>query len=130
MARPPVYRYVNPRPGYWYNRGAGARYFYYEPYGRYRYPLYRFDFGYYGRGYTNDFGEVRFRVSPRNAEIYIDGAYAGIVDDFDGTFQGLKLEAGTYHVEIVAPDFEPLEVDLRVTPGQRLTYRGELAPAF
>jgi hypothetical protein len=42
-------------------------------------------------------------MTPRHAEVFIDGYYAGLVDDFDGIFQSLKLESGPYGVEIVAP---------------------------
>ena len=33
-------------------------------------------------------------VSPRFADVYVDGYFAGRVDDYDGIFQALKLEAG------------------------------------
>jgi hypothetical protein len=38
----------------------------------------------------------------------------------------LRLEDGTYRVEIVAPGYEPLEVDIRIQPGRKITYRGDL----
>ena len=41
--------------------------------------------------------------APRNAEVYVDGRYAGIVDDYDGTFQRLDLEPGSHEIEIRAP---------------------------
>ena len=33
---------------------------------------------------------VRLEVTPKEAEVYVDGYYAGIVDDFNGTFQRLR----------------------------------------
>ena len=38
--------------------------------------------------------EVRVLVTPKNAAVYVDGFYAGIVDDFDGVFQSLPLPPG------------------------------------
>jgi hypothetical protein len=32
--------------------------------------------------------------TPRDAEVYVDGYYAGTVDDFDGTFQRLHIDTG------------------------------------
>ena len=31
---------------------------------------------------------VRIQAEPKTAEVYVDGFYAGIVDDFDGVFSG------------------------------------------
>lgn len=132
------YFYNDPRRYYPYSYGAsygfgafGLGYFYYDPYtwrgnswgfyGPAAYP-------YLGYGYGYDIGHLRLQVRPRDAEVYIDGYYAGIVDDFDGRLQGLALESGGYSVEIVAPEFEPLTFDIRITPGRTTTYRGDLLP--
>lgn len=121
--------YYYPRPVYPYGYGAfGLGYFYYDPYGWYPRGGIRYFDGYYGRGYGYDLGEVRLRVTPRNAQVFVDGYYAGTVDSYDGAFQGLKLESGPYHVELVAPGYETLSFDVRITPGNRITYRGDLKP--
>jgi hypothetical protein len=134
---PPVYNnyYYYPRRSYPYGYGAfGLGYFYYDPYRWY--PGYN-GYGYgYGAGYSPragsgfgfgfDIGELRLQVFPRNAQVFVDGYYAGTVDDFDGTFQALKLEAGPYQIRISAPGFEDLMFDVRINPGQKINYRGEL----
>jgi hypothetical protein len=38
--------------------------------------------------------EVRVLVTPKDAAVYVDGFYAGVVDDFDGVFQSLPLPPG------------------------------------
>jgi PEGA domain len=43
---------------------------------------------------------VRLEVTPRDAEVYVDGYYAGVVDDFDGTFQRLRVEPGEHEIEL------------------------------
>jgi hypothetical protein len=58
--------------------------------------------------------------------VFVDGLYRGIVDDFDGVFQRLKLEAGAHRLEIRAAGFRPLVFDVLVTPGETTTYRGDL----
>ena len=137
------YFYSYPRRWYPYGYGAfGLGYFYYDPYTWYPYDpywsrsSYYYGHGYYGGGYGGRYsgssgyytGELRLRVHPRHAEVYVDGYFAGHVDDFDGTFQGLRLEEGEYRIEIVAPGYEPLEIDIRVQAGRKVTYRGELRP--
>ena len=87
-------------------------------------------YGYYD-GYRRpfssfDIGELRLDVSPRHAQVYVDGYYAGVVDDYDGVFQGLKLESGTYRIEITAPGYEKLSFDVRISPEQKIRYEGNL----
>ncbi len=131
------YYYYYPRRYYPYGYGAfgGLGYFYYDPFTWYAYDPYwsrpyYYSGGIYG-GYASSYyntGEIRLQVVPRHAEVYVDGYFAGHVDDFDGTFQSLRLEDGPYKIEIVAPGYETLELDIRIQPGRKITYRGELRP--
>ena len=88
------------------------RYSNYDTYGSYGYPT----------------GELRLQVHPREAQVFVDGYYAGTVNDFDGVFQSLRLEEGAYQIQIVLPGYEPLDFDVRILPGEKVTYRGELYP--
>jgi hypothetical protein len=125
--------YYYPRRSYPYGYGAfGLGYFYYDPYtwypGSYYYDPYYpgRSYGYYDNRYRHAIGSLRVDVKPRDAEVYVDGYFAGRVDDFDGTFQSLDLEEGPYQIEIVMPGFETLEFKIRIQPGRRITYRGNL----
>ncbi len=83
----------------------------------------------YGYGYGGyDTGRLRLQMQPRDAEVFIDGYYAGQVDDFDGRMQGLTLETGGYSVEVRKPGWETLTFDVRVTPGRTTNYKAELVP--
>jgi hypothetical protein len=75
---------------------------------------------------VDDQGALHLKVKPTEASVYVDGYYVGIVDDFDGVFQRLRLDAGPHHIEIQAPDYEPVAFDVNIQPGQTTTYRGEL----
>jgi hypothetical protein len=154
-AAPPVGR-DGPRRSY--NRGdhtrgrfygPGARYYYGYPYfsgyPRY-YGFYPYSDGWYGYGYptygyptygyqgfggvapSRLSGGVRIDLTERDAEVLVDGYYAGIVDDFDGTFQELKLEPGPHRIEIRAEGFEPVAFDVDVEIGRTITYRTRLRP--
>ena len=147
---PPVYAsrprasrprgHVAPRRIYPYAYGAfGLGYFYYDPYwspwgpwggpwGGWGYPGGHGGYsGYYDGGRRDDLGTVRLDVKgPKEAQVLVDGYYAGELDDFDGAFQGLALESGTYRIEVVAEGFEPLSFDTRVTEGRKLTLHGAL----
>lgn len=97
-------------------------------------PSYGYGYPYYAHGpqypYTSgyDFGGVRLRIRPRDAQVFVDGHYAGIVDDFDGTFQQLRLEQGGHKIEIRMPGFEDFEMDIHVQPGRTITLHEDLRP--
>jgi PEGA domain len=130
------YRYVQPYYYYPYAFGYGPYgrgHFYfdlhYDSYVFYPGTVVRYDnYGAYYGNYGYPVGELRLQVRPRDAQVFIDGSYAGTVDDFDGTFQSLRLEGGDYKVEIVLPGYEPLDFDVRITPGEKVTYKGDLIP--
>lgn len=71
-------------------------------------------------------GGLRLRVSPRSAEVHVDGYFAGKVDDFDGAFQRLKLPPGPHRVDIKADGYETLSFDVLVIEDEVTTYRGDL----
>jgi hypothetical protein len=71
-------------------------------------------------------GSIRLNVEPRLGDVYVDGYFAGIVDDFDGHFQHLDLTAGPHHIEISAPGYETLVVDVTIQPHHKVEYRGAL----
>jgi hypothetical protein len=83
IGAPYYYPYYNP---YWYGFGFGFGFGY--PYAYGWYPPYP----YYGYGYYDYTGAARLEVTPREAQVYVDGYFVGVVDDFDGMFQRLNLE--------------------------------------
>jgi hypothetical protein len=126
--------YYYPRQSYPYGYGGfGLGYFYYDPYTWYdTYPLYSNNNYYYSAApyssyqYRYPTGEIRLQVRPRWAEVYVDGYYAGRVDDFDGFLQGLRIEEGPHTIEIVAPGYETLVFNVRIIAGRKIDYRGDL----
>ena len=129
-------------PGYgsgywnsWYGYGAfGLGYLYYDPYWWGYGPGYGGYYGgYYGGGYGGGYGyeatgSLRLKVSPREANVFVDGYYAGRVDDFDGMFQRLKLKPGPHKIEVSAPGYAPLVFDVDIRLNDTVTYEGALEP--
>ena len=107
----------------------------YSNFGFYGGPYY---YGYNGYGYGPgpypypsggyDLGGIRLKIRPRDAQVFVDGYYAGLVDDFDGMFQALKLEAGGHKIEIHMPGFQDFELDVHVQPGRTITLNEDLRP--
>jgi hypothetical protein len=125
-------------PGY-YGYSLGYPWYGYPSYGyhRYGYPGYGYQtYGYgdssgYVYGYPGSltatpsraFGRLRIQDAPGDAQVFVDGYYVGMVDEFDGV-----LEAGPHRIEIRAPGLDPVVFDVNVRPGQTITYRARMQP--
>lgn len=71
-------------------------------------------------------GNLKLKVKPRSAKVYVDDYYVGVVDEFDGAFQKLPLTAGRHHVKIEADGYESAEFDAVVTAARTTTFEGTL----
>lgn len=87
----------------------------------------------YGSGSSRDreteevpSGSLRLRVSPSNAKVYVDGALVGVVEDFSGLSDHLKLTVAQHVIEIKADGYETFVPDVEVEPGRTVTVRGSL----
>ena len=129
------YRYYRPY-GHGYGYGYGHYYSpYYYPYsdyyGYWGAPYY-YGYGYssyYGRGYgyrSNDAGAVRVQVDPGEARVYVDGYYAGIVDDFDGIFQRLYLAPGRHELTLKLEGYRTHRVKLYVPYGHTVKFHHDM----
>jgi hypothetical protein len=81
---------------------AGAQY----PY-PYPYPAYR---------YAQPDASVRLDVTPKEAEVYVDGYYAGIVDDYNGVFQRLHLPPGEHDITLYRDGYRSATQHVYLTP--------------
>lgn len=84
-------------------------------------------YGYYTIAPGVPYGSVRIVDAPRDAQVLVDGYYAGVVDDYDGVFQHLNLEPGAHHIEVQSEGFAPIGFDVRLAPGQTITYRANVS---
>ena len=58
--------------------------------------------------------------------MFADGYYVGIVNDFDGVFQHLNLEAGPHRIEVRVPGYDDaVEFDVFIQPGRTITFRAD-----
>lgn len=65
--------------------------------------------------------EVRIDCRERAAAVYVDGFYAGIVDDFDGLFQRLPLPPGGHRLTLYLEGFETADFNIYLHPGTGFT---------
>jgi hypothetical protein len=130
---PAVYRpyYASP---YWY----GGFYPGFYPYSFYfsvgfpccGYPAYGYPYyPYYGYPFVYDnSASLRLQVNPREAEVFVDGYYAGTVDDFDGTFQRLHVVPGDHDLELFLPGHRSYQQKVYLQPGKTFNVRHAMEP--
>jgi hypothetical protein len=124
----PYYRpYYSYRPYYWPYYWGGYTPFYGSFYWQYPYP---YPYPYYGYHY-DDRAEIRVQVTPRDAQVYVDGYFAGLVDDFDGWSQRLRVEAGEHDIEIYLEGYRTRRERMLLRPhqGYRMQFALEPLPA-
>ena len=116
------YGYGYPYGGYYpygyrsyYGAGYGAAY------GPYGYPLP--PAGYVSMSPGHAYGGVRIQGPPLDAQVFVDGYYVGIVDDFDGT-PTRQSQAGRHQIGSVSGGAEPLTIDVNVMAGQTIIHAG------
>lgn len=86
-------------------------------------------YGYYRYGYPEELtGSVRLQVTPRDAEVFVDGYHAGVVDEFDGIFQRLRLTPGGHDIEIYLDGYRTETRSIYVGPGADHRIRFTMTP--
>ena len=99
----------------WYPYYAGYPYPYPAPYG---YPPY----------YSGYWASARIEVKPREAQVYLDGYYVGVVDQFDGTFQRLDIPAGEHELTVYMPGYHSITERTLFRGGQTYHFKENLQP--
>jgi hypothetical protein len=71
---------------------------------------------------------LRVDVKPRDAHVYVDGYYAGIVDEFDGALQRLRVTPGSHEVVIYKEGFRSARERLYLGPNSSRKITRDLVP--
>jgi hypothetical protein len=126
--------------------GFGGLGLYYDPF------LYGYGYGFGGFGYPDymygyeagsaypsdltvagnqsrpptDSGNLRLLIEPPDAQVYVDGSFVGTVEDVGSALAGLRIDRGPHRIELRAPGYETLTVDVSIEANRTITYRGEL----
>ena len=91
--------------------------YFYDPFfGPYPWwPLNAYSFAYYPL--DDDRALVRVLVTPKEATVYVDGFYAGIVDDFDGFLRPLPLPPGAHDIVLYVEGYRTVHKRAYLAPG-------------
>ena len=109
--------------------------FYYHPYfydpwfgpwGPWGYPA-PYAYGYYPT-FMGPEADLRVLVKPTNAEVYVDGYLAGIVDEFDGFFQRLHVTPGQHEITLYLQGYRTAHQKLYLPANTTYKLRYKMEP--
>jgi hypothetical protein len=93
------------------------------PYDWFPFAVYPYaDFSY---GLTLD-ADIHVKVDPKDAQVFVDGYYAGQVDDFDGAFQRLHVTPGGHAITIYLDGYRTVTKNLYARPDGTVTFTDQL----
>jgi hypothetical protein len=74
---------------------------------------------------------VRLQVTPKEAQVYVDGYYVGTVDDFDGVFDRVVVPPGEHEIVLYLQGYRTVRQTIRLKPREdsRIRYTMEHLPA-
>ena len=70
----------------------------------------------YGPGRYTSEADVKLRITPKEAEVYVDGYFAGTVDEFDGAFQRLRVVPGQHEIVVYLEGYRSIKERLYLGP--------------
>jgi PEGA domain len=73
-------------------------------------------------------GEIKLEVTPDRAAVFVDGHFAGTVNQFRGAGRGMLVAPGNHHIKIDLVGFQPFETDVTLLAKQKITVKTTLAP--
>jgi hypothetical protein len=74
-------------------------------------------------------GGLVLQSMPDVAQVFVDGYYVGLAEEFGLRGRAIDLAAGAHHVEVRAPGYETLTFRVVIEPNGIVRYRGEMQPS-
>lgn len=71
-------------------------------------------------------GGLVFETLPDMAQVYVDGFYVGLAQEFGLRGRAIDLTAGAHQVELRAAGYETLAFSVLIAPNEILRYRGDM----
>ena len=76
--------------------------------------------------YPRETASIKLSVRPNRAAVFVDGLYAGHVDEFDGPFQAMLVTPGKHQIEISLPGYKPFRTEVSLLRNQKFELKTDL----
>jgi hypothetical protein len=70
--------------------------------------------------------EVKLKVTPERAAVFVDGNFAGYAQQFSGMGRGMLVSPGPHHIKIALAGFQEFDTDVNLLPKQKVTIKTDL----
>jgi len=106
-------------------RATVVRPFFYDPFWG---PWYPYGYAYPSSAYPYSDTNIKTQVTPKAAEVYVDGFYAGQADDFDGVFKRLHVAPGGHAITLYLNGFRTTTQEVYVRPDSTFKLNATMEP--
>ena len=71
-------------------------------------------------------GGLVLQTVPDTAQVFVDGYYVGLAEEFGLHGRPMDISAGAHRIELRVPDYEPLAFSVIIAPNDIVRYRGDM----
>jgi hypothetical protein len=76
--------------------------------------------------YSTVTSEVKLKVTPERAAVFVDGNFAGYAQQFSGMGRGMLVSPGPHHIKIALAGYQEFDTDVKLLPKQKVTIKTDL----
>ena len=76
--------------------------------------------------YATVTSEIKLKVTPERAAVFVDGAFAGYAKQFSGMGRAMLVSPGENHIKIALAGYQEFNTDLKLLPKQKITVKTDL----
>jgi hypothetical protein len=79
--------------------------------------------------YPSVTSEVKLKVEPDRAAVFVDGAFVGYVHQFGGVGRAMLVAPGKHQIKIALVGYRDFTTEVNLQPNQKFTLKTDLVPA-
>jgi PEGA domain len=79
--------------------------------------------------YPSVTSEVKLKVEPNRAAVFVDGAFVGYVRQFGGVGRAMLVAPGKHQIKIALVGYRDFTTEVNLQPNQKFTLKTDLVPA-
>jgi len=76
--------------------------------------------------YSTVTSEIKLRVEPDRAAVFVDGSFAGYVHEFGGVGRSMLVGPGKHEIKIALPGYQDFTTEVNLLPKQKFTIETKL----
>jgi len=72
--------------------------------------------------------QIKLQVTPDRAAVFVDGAFAGCVNEFKGMERAMLVSPGEHRIKIALPGYQTFDTSVSLLRNQKITIKTDLLP--